>query len=237
MSVTYQTSERGSCIVNKTRALSPCLTSKGVKFMDTLPRLLIKILAFFCAVFSVFAILAGNMTSAPDSGFGKLSKGENLNDVHQIMQNTTGEIYTLGQTCVQKFDKSGKFVGGAYYDSNSLKQVYNCKFLSLNKDKVVVLNSQKNIIYFFNDNFDIVETIETIPSYDENDFYVDYPNTDASKKNIRLSFFSNTVLSDNEKIQLDAPRNRLFSREIGFMGLLLSIILIGGRRLFVSSPD
>lgn len=201
--------------------------------MDTLPRILIKVFAGFCAVFSVLAILGGNMTSVPESGFGKLSEGENLNDVHMTMQNTKGEIYTLGHTCVQKFDKTGEFIGGAYYDSNSIKQVNNHEFLSLNEGKAIVLNRGDSIIYFFNDNFDIVEKIEINQSYDENDFYLDYPNTDASEKNIRLSFFGNTIiLSDNEKIQLDAPRNRFFSREIGFVGLFVAIMVIGWRSIF-----
>ncbi len=205
---------------------------EGEVFMDTLPRILVKVFTFLCAVFAVFAILIGNVTSAPDSGFGKLSQGENLNDVYCIIRNQNGEIYTLGQTCVQKFDKSGNFVGGAYYDANTMKQANNRKFLTLNAGEVVVFNRTENVVYCFDESFNLVETIQTKPNYSENEFYRDYPNTDASAEVVRLSFWSNAVQTIDGKIRLDAPRNRLFSREVGFIILLAAVLLLAGRAIF-----
>lgn len=184
------------------------------------------IIAYICAIFSFFAILGGDMTGAPKSGFGKIKKGENLNDVHCVMQSKNGEIYTLGYTCVQKFDKSGSFKGGAYYTSNSFKRIVNYEFLSLNKGNAVLLNLRENIIYIFNENFDIVDKIKVDQNYGENKFYDDYPNTDISDKQVKLSFFGNAVISENSTIKLEAPRNRLFSRDIGVLILLISIAVI-----------
>lgn len=194
--------------------------------MDNWKRILITIIAVLCQIFSFFIILAGNMTSAPLSDVGKITKGDNLNDVHTIMQNSDGDIYTLGYTCVQKFNASGDFVGGAYYDSNSLKHVTNSEFLSLNKENVVVLDCGNNTVYVFNNNFDLVEKIDVNDSYNKNDFYSDYPNTDAVDKELELSFFNSTVLTGNDEIQLDAPRNRLFSTEAGVLLLATATITL-----------
>ena len=185
-------------------------------------------IAVSCLIFSFFAILAGDITNAPASGVGKLDKAENLNDVFCIMQNTEGEFYTLGYTCIQKFDKFGEFICGSYYDSNSMKQVAGDEFLSLNDGKVVLLDRSQNIICFYNDNLDIVEKCGVEQSYNEKYFYSDYPNTDALKKDIRLSFFDNTVFTDETKIQLDAPRNGLFSRDAGLIIIVAANMFILG---------
>jgi len=179
-----------------------------------------------CGILSFFMILSGDMTSAPQNGLGKIYKGENLNDVHSIMQSTKGEIYTLGYTCVQKFSVSGKFIGGAYFDSNNIKQITNYQFLSLSNGSIVILNRRNNKLHIFNDNFDIIDEIEVDGSYDKQKFYLDYPNTDADDREVKLSLFSNKLSVGNDIIKLEAPRNRLFSRDFGVFGLLLCIIII-----------
>lgn len=191
-------------------------------------RIVITIFAIICLVFSIIAILGGDMTAAPLNGFGKINSGENLNDVHSILQNKNGEIFTLGYTCVQKFNKFGKFIGGAYFDSCSVKQVSDNEFLSLNNGNIVVLNSGDNIIYVFNNNFDVLKKIDINNLYDENDFYHDYPNTDANDKEISLSFFNNNVSIEDDTIKLDAPRNRLFSRDVGMLILAVTVFILFG---------
>ena len=194
--------------------------------MTRLSTVFITIIAFVCILYSFLAILGGDMTSAPKSGFCKAETGENLNDVHCVMHSKNGEIYTLGYTCIQKFDKLGVFKGGAYFSSNFVKHVSNSEFLSLNKGNVVLLNCNQNMIYILNDGFDIVDKIEVDHLYNEDDFYVDYPNTDISDEEARLSFWNNTVIVGDSKIKLGAPRNRLFSRDIGMLLLLISITFI-----------
>ena len=120
----------------------------------------ITIILFLCVIFSFFAILGGDITSAPDSGFGKIEKAENINDVHCVMQSKNGEIYTLGYTCIQKFDKSGGFKTGAYFASNTIQHVTNNEFLSLSEGCIVLLNRNENIIFIFNDSLNIVDKIE-----------------------------------------------------------------------------
>ncbi|MCD8049543.1 MAG: hypothetical protein LUG52_08085 [Clostridia bacterium] len=193
--------------------------------MDSRRRIILGIIAFAVEIFALLAALFGDMTSVPAGGAGKMEQGDNLNDVHTVVRDSDGNIYTLGYTCVQRFDAEGNFTGGAYFDTNSVKHTKGSEFLSLSDGNIVVLNHGDYAVYIYDDGFNLTEKIGVDSSYREDEFYADYPATDAADEEIKLSFFNNTVQTGDEKITLDAPRNRLYSRDVGLLILMASVVL------------
>ncbi len=188
-------------------------------------RFLVGLFAFVGLLFSFFSVLFGDFTAAPVSGSGIITDGVNLNDVIYVVQSKSSDIYTLGATCVQKFDKAGNFIRGAYFDSNEMKRVTNSEFLSLNNDKIIVFDDGDNKITTFDEDFNTLNILKVDSAYSPNDFYAAFPSSDKSKKSVKL-MLSNYVRINNEEIELDAPRNPFTSRNGGFIILILSAITL-----------
>lgn len=152
-----------------------------------------------------------------------------MNDVVQVMLSDDGYIYTLGRSLVQRFDMDGKFCGGGYFSvgGKRVEVKGHGELMSLNNGNIVVYSIDDQKICVFDNNFEIlsIERDINILRYFEEDFYAEYPNTDASDEKVEMSRFFNSVQIAGNKINLDAPRNMIFSYLVGLPLFALSAVL------------
>ena len=152
-----------------------------------------------------------------------------MNDVVQVMLSDDGYIYTLGRSLVQRFDMEGKFCGGGYFSvgGKRVEVKGHGELLSLNNGNIVVYSIDDGKICVFDDDFEILSIERNINTlgYFEEDFYADYPNTDAADDKVAMSRFFNSVKIAGDKITLEAPRNMIFSYLVGLPLFALSAVL------------
>ena len=189
-------------------------------------KLIILIFSFFGMIWGFLFTIGGDMTAAPENGFKNITEGININYTADIKQSSDNDIYVLGATCVQRFNKSGDFIKGVYYDSDKMRVIVNYKeYLSLSNKRVIIFDQDDRRVIVLDKELNIIEEISVNKDYEKENFYLEFPDTDSSNKNVKLTLF-NYVKIGNIKIKLDAYRNFFTSRYGAMIILLISVAIM-----------